>query len=519
MIHNKIIIFGGIPKQTKDLSLDDITGTPALYSYFLRKEFEKLGIDTEYCEAHSQRSIDKEINKIVIPMGDHIISVCQRGFTHRCRPSNNLLQNTRKAISGKIASICDKRVKDPVEDIIFTAVPHKKIDKNIHVGWACDHSLLTPTKDKDTIRILIDHAYYGSVDHNDRTADISRQCLDFQNYSDKKVVIRRFSGPQGCEDVTETNWNIDFYDRTTSMPYPKACEEYKKADIFIVTHQESLGMSVLESAAAGAYVAVPEDCIEESILTNIRHVTFKDKIPFDYILPLLSPQASIEPTLQYSWKKLTATMLKILEKDEMKKIPQIPEELLKDWDNLDISELELSSDHKFLDRKVQIPLNWTRLHIWIPEYLDSKYSAVDISSGNGATLEILRYYGLKTLGVDYSGKTKDGQPKCMYEPLLQSQKLDYILHDCSKFPYPLKDDEFDIVINYGSINQYGKCEIWTKVLDELSRIAKKCILFAVNLSAEYDKAKTLINEWSKKNTKFKLVRRHSSGYKWVAIDK
>ena len=59
----KIVFFGGIRKtNTKDLSLNDITGTPALYSYFLRKEFDKLGIESTYCEAKAREATDEDLN-------------------------------------------------------------------------------------------------------------------------------------------------------------------------------------------------------------------------------------------------------------------------------------------------------------------------------------------------------------------------------------------------------------------------------------------------------------------------
>ena len=312
----KIVFFGGIRKtNTKDLSLNDITGTPALYSYFLRKEFDKLGIESTYCEAKAREATDEDLNIIKIPKADHILSVFQRAFTIRCRKSNNLEKNIRKNISGKMTAICDHILKNPIEDIIFYSVPIKDVPKkNIYLGWACEHSLLTPEKDPNSLRILIDHAYYGGNQPLDLTVSISKQCLDFQkNYRDKKVIIRRFSGSEGCETINNKNWNDGTYDRSTSMPYPKACEEYKKADIFIVTHPESLGLSVLESAASGSHILCPQDYIKTSILKQVRHETFNKIVPLQNSIQKLDINKSIEQTKNFTWKNIADKILQYLQ--------------------------------------------------------------------------------------------------------------------------------------------------------------------------------------------------------------
>jgi len=311
----KVVFFGGIPKKSvKDLSLSDITGTAALYTYFLRNEFDKRGIETDYCEARPGSSSDEILSKIQIPPGDHILSVAQRGFTVRCKTSKILYENARKAIKGKITSICDHATANPVEDIIFYAVPNKPLAKNVHIQWACDHSLLTPEQDPTKIRILIDHAYYGNNNPKDITSKLSEECVKFQYYhSEKKVIIRRFSGPTGVEDVNNRNALTGQYDRSTSMPYPKACEEYRKADIFIVTHPESLGLSVLESAAGGAFVVLPHGYIRSGMLSQIRHLDIPgNNISWDIVLNQLNIKRSVSTTKNFNWSNMTDKILKSL---------------------------------------------------------------------------------------------------------------------------------------------------------------------------------------------------------------
>lgn len=313
----KIIFFAGTPKHNvDDLSMNDITGTGALYNYFLRKEFQKMGIETDFCDAGPGASPDARFNSIVVPRGDHILSVAQRGFNVRCRPTNSLLSNVRKAIKGKITSICDHATVNPIEDIIFHALPYpEKLTKNIFVSVPISHEMLLPEKDPSMLRILIDHGYYGKVmASTDFSEKISRECLDFQkNYTKKPVLIRRFSGPTGCETVTEENCNCGPYVRNTSMPYPKACEEYRKCDIFIVTHPESLGLSVFESAASGAYIICPSGHIKSNVLNQVRCTTYKDTVPFEDAIRHIDIQKSMDRLKNYTWKNLANKIVKGLE--------------------------------------------------------------------------------------------------------------------------------------------------------------------------------------------------------------
>jgi len=299
----KIIFFAGIPKKTEEMTLNDINGTAALYSYFLRKEFQKMGIETEYCAARPGGAPVALLDKIEVPRGDHIISTAQKGFTVRCSRSKILLSNVRKSIKGKITSICDYATPNPIEDVIFYAIQcQNPYRKNSYIGWACDHEVLHPEQDPTKTRILIDHAYYGR-DKRDLTEKISLECLKFQGtFKGKEVIIRRFSGPEGVETVTPSNVYCGAYNRSTSMPYPKACEEYKKANFFFVTHPESLGLSVLESAACGAYVLSPEGYIRSRQLKQVRHVSFKRlDIPWDLAIRKMAPISSVNVTKDYNW--------------------------------------------------------------------------------------------------------------------------------------------------------------------------------------------------------------------------
>lgn len=208
-------------------------------------------------------------------------------------------------------------------------------------------------------------------------------------------------------------------------------------------------------------------------------------------------------------------------------ISVVPKQLLEDWKKLDRNCLMWKKEHKFLNRKQTVTINWNRLHNYIPEFLDKKFSFVDISCGSGATLEILRYYKIQAIGVDYSNLSKKVKAPCKgcytdenyyseYEPLLKSQNLKYIIYDCKKIPYPFKDNHFDVLINFGAITFYGNPEIWPKILNEFSRISSRCILLGVNYGWKYEQGKNIILEWSSNQTKFKLDYHRGCVFKWTS---
>lgn len=316
-----ICIYSGIQKDTKDLSLYDIDSTATLYSYFLRKEFDKLGVETVPC--HDGGFNVEKYKKLKIPDCDHILSVEQRGWYNRQKYVDFPLEAlVRKHIKGKICTICDHNILVGYEDLLFYAAPMKLSQKpkprTVCVGWAADPELCSPEKDPDTLRILIDHSYYGNPDKPDKpTGDISdlviNSCLEFSKRSGRRVVLRRFIS-NGVETI-KGFYKKDLYNRI-GMPYPEACDEYRKADIFIVTHPESLGISVIESAMSGALIIVPLRYIKFSLTKDLLVYNFDPEQGIDWktVLSMLNVEEARNKASKYTWSNVVSTMLEHIEK-------------------------------------------------------------------------------------------------------------------------------------------------------------------------------------------------------------
>ena len=173
----------------------------------------------------------------------------------------------------------------------------------------------------------------------------------------------------------------------------------------------------------------------------------------------------------YSYNNLTYILIRNI----MNFYKELPKELLGNW-NFSEDKITLDTpylkNHKFLIRDRTIKSNWDRLLRYFPDlFNDEKKSFLDLSCGNGATLEILRFLGHNSFGVDYESKnhcfdkplfhsTLEMNNKWPYKILLESQNLDFKGHDLNVIPYPFEDNSFDIVNSWGAIEFYGRPKYW-----------------------------------------------------------
>ena len=168
------------------------------------------------------------------------------------------------------------------------------------------------------------------------------------------------------------------------------------------------------------------------------------------------------------------------------------EKLLGPWKDPDVLEKFLEKgcarDHKFLNRNRTIEISWHRLHHHARDFIlsEKRLKILDVGCGNGATLEVFRYYGHEAIGLD--------KPQ-IYSPMIESQGLKSVPHDGGSVPYPFEDNEFDLVICWGAITFFRPIEKWAHVLDEFARLSKSAIILAPNIGSTYDKGRPHIESW------------------------
>jgi hypothetical protein len=328
--------------NNKKLTLNDIQGYGMVYAYFIYKYMSKRdNVEIIFC--HQTGRCDKNIvyNEDNlgkhIPEADHCIAFEQRTFFNR---SPSYYNAVKSKIKGKITTICDNNYNIGPEDCTFYSVgwiDNRIIPKSLYVGWAAEPSECYINKDKNKLTILIDHSYYGDVknnsdyskeiiqdvcnyvnnnnknnnnNNNNNNNKVLRKLIDanahnyvnnYVNNNNNKIVRRFISG--GVETLDTKNPWFEIYNRA-GLNFKDACGEYNKAHIFIVTHQESLGLSVIEAAMAGALILIPNDTIKPWLVNDLNCIKFdvKKGIPWNDVMKKINPEESRRLALKYNYK-------------------------------------------------------------------------------------------------------------------------------------------------------------------------------------------------------------------------
>lgn len=157
---------------------------------------------------------------------------------------------------------------------------------------------------------------------------------------------------------------------------------------------------------------------------------------------------------------------------------------------------------KVHDRITALSQKYSYIDRYLSEYKQGGKSALDLSCGNGALLEILRHYGNEVMGVEVE-----------YFLYLKSQNIPHIKHDCSLIPYPFADQSFDLVSSIGAISFYDiECK---PALDEMFRIARKTVFLVVNTGEYLDQYGEFIKGYCP--TGWKHSVNNDSTHKWTHV--
>lgn len=250
------------------------------------------------------------------------IFVCDnRGLSNRPASFAEKLKQHAKAVYTFSAN---NAIVGP-EDVLFYMVPGGKRNKRHckYLGWTCDSTLCKPMHLQNKLRVLIDHNYYGrhkNMVSSDLTNNITTQVCEFaKKYKEKRVIIKRFTDG-GIETIDKNKPSEpQKYTQNNGLSYTEACVEYSRTDIFIVTHKECMGLSVLESAMSGAIVLVPKGYIKEELLRGIHHVVFEDTINWDEVLEKMNKKKSRRMVLEHDITNFVNKIITVMKRDEVLK--------------------------------------------------------------------------------------------------------------------------------------------------------------------------------------------------------
>ncbi|MDN0360560.1 glycosyltransferase family 4 protein [Escherichia coli] len=278
----------------KFAAISDVKTYTEMWSYNLACAFSDAGVTLQYHRPYSpgvespEDYVEAVLTAATACSAKAILAPGLRYFT--TVPREIGMQLCRR-FSGWVAQVYDGSMLDsaPV-DITFTVRDdtwryldnpgrlerHNRFNK--HVGWAANQELFhLETKTDDVLRIFVDHAAFdvSGFDHSlSILMNLQRLTVPYE---------ARTLTDDGLVTIDPGNISVTPY-RRTPVPATEFAAELRKSDVFIVTHPESLGLTVLEAAMCGALVLTPPDCLPPDRLELVNHMVIKSRIDWDEVI-------------------------------------------------------------------------------------------------------------------------------------------------------------------------------------------------------------------------------------------
>ena len=323
----KILILcpGSIPKDQ-----DEINSFYSLCNYYIPRSLKKISTCDTLAIPEPEEIFHEDIKRIFETYNfDDYDSIISLGLRYFSKIPANITSILRERYKGIICQYYDgaRIKKDPV-DITFTMkndflsrwIKYWYIinkGKNVHIGWGADPILNYPNQEPNELRILVDHPNYAlnnSVDKSSEILDsinkLHKSSLWKNKY--KSLKVRRFTS----NEVVDHDFNNTEKGKyiPSKIPYTKICEEHGKSHIFLVTHPESLGLAVLETALAGALVVTPKGFISSDRLKTIRHYEYNKNINWEKVMDMIDIDESRSTAIKNNWDNVAKNIVDGLNK-------------------------------------------------------------------------------------------------------------------------------------------------------------------------------------------------------------
>ncbi len=309
--------------------VEDVRSFGAVWSYYLTRELRRMAIGVRFVPSVPPETpnIIDHFRSLDLSNIDHVVALGLRLFDKVPAGCAAVLNERLQKRCGIVAQLYDGSLLDRCPGVLTLTVRDddarypKSSPKhaahaagNCYIGWAADPILCQPLQRDDELRILVDHPIYG-FERSDRTLLILKSLAAFVRSGTWRM---RFTAVQVRQildgKVTDADLfdpHVDLYERQ-HIPYKDICAEYSQSHVFMPTHQEASGLSVLESATAGALVVACKDFISPDRLATVRHVEYADVIPWRRVVDSIDVPASRALALKSSWAAVAKRVIEHL---------------------------------------------------------------------------------------------------------------------------------------------------------------------------------------------------------------
>ncbi len=208
---------------------------------------------------------------------------------------------SKMKVGALLCQTSDYPVNSSRADLTFSTKQINGMAKSHYIGWGADPSYYYSNKKNDgKIRVLIDHTHYVAGEY-----DNTQYILDsLKRYND--VEVKRI-GNNG--KVLGPNDPVEVYDRS-GLPNDRYKELLAESDVFMTTHAESVGLSVLEAAMSGCLVVSEQGHIFKDRLATIKHIEYpRGRMNFQFIKTIIDAKASRDAAINNTWDHVFSRMM------------------------------------------------------------------------------------------------------------------------------------------------------------------------------------------------------------------
>jgi hypothetical protein len=278
-------------------SPSQITSFSGVYTYYLRRELAGRGIGIKFSKRPDKTDAERYYSKLEIDF-DHVIAFGSRHFN---RLPGKIARDVSKRIRGAVCQFNDSPLRDSNADLTFVCKGAADA-KNKVIGWAADPELCLPRQSRDVLHILIDHRDYveGRGDIFDAVVN------DAESFKESELWRRQF------KSVEIATLGSPKHNPRERMPFDELCAEYSKAHLFLLTHPESVGLSVIESAMAGALAVVPNGFMDKGLVNSVRRIEYNRAIPWPLVMKKIDLEASRGRAMKQTWAGVAGRVLAAL---------------------------------------------------------------------------------------------------------------------------------------------------------------------------------------------------------------
>ncbi len=267
-------------------SPDEISSFSTMWMYYLPKCLAKNDAEVGFFPRYASEQDHMEWAKSLADAAEGYDAIVAPGVRYFSTLPLEMCKWLRANFKGVVSHIYDASMLDnPHVDLTLTIMDSddsyfdnferlkRHISHNSYIGWAADHEKFTPKKG-EKLRIFIDHP----------TFDFTRPDYTLNAMMNLSKIPVEFEARtltnDGLVDVDVNDICVRPFNRH-SVPADQFANELNEAHIFICTHPETLGLTVIEAAMAGCFVLTPPNAIPKDRIKHVNHAVYNGKIDWD----------------------------------------------------------------------------------------------------------------------------------------------------------------------------------------------------------------------------------------------